>query len=299
MNILNISENTSLALKEVENDLKGKFDWKFSSKDLRKSTFHLLDLSGKMLRPTLVFIGAEAVGLNSMKYVDLAVAIEYLHISSLIHDDIVDRDTIRRGMEAVHIKYGIENAILAGDALIARAVFTSSPYGEDVIRKISDSAFVMCDGESMDFGVQNSTVQMNMKNYIDIAQKKTASLISTSISIAAIHEKMCKSVIEKLSSAGEDLGIAFQVRDDVINSTGAIALGKRPGKDDSKFNRPNIVTVLTKEGKGKREATEEAIDLMSSNVSRALEKLSDFEKMELIRETLLNYFDSQQLRKYL
>jgi geranylgeranyl pyrophosphate synthase len=299
MNVLNISENTSLALKEVELGLKGKFDWKFSSPELKGSTFHLLDFSGKMLRPTLVFIGAEAVGLNSMKYVDLAVAIEYLHISSLIHDDIVDHDTVRRGTDAVHVKYGLENALLAGDALIARAVFTSSPYGEGVMRRISETAFVMCDGESLDYGVQNKSVSINLKNYMIIAEKKTASLISTSLSIAAIHEKICQSAVEKLSSAGEDLGIAFQVRDDIINSIGSVELGKRPGKDDIKFNRPNIVSVLQLEGKERREATEAAIDLMSNYVSKALKKLSEFEKTDSIRKTIMTYFDSSELRKYL
>ncbi|MEM0138622.1 MAG: polyprenyl synthetase family protein [Thermoplasmatales archaeon] len=299
MTSLDISENTQIALQEVKKELIDNFNWRFSSRSLMRSTFHLLNVDGKLLRPTLVFVGAESVGLNSIKYVNLAIAIEYLHISSLIHDDIIDKDEVRRGVETVHKKFGIENAILAGDALIARAVYLSAVYGEDAVRHISEAAFRMCDGESMDFCTQRKKLDTTLENYMDIARKKTASLISTSTSIAAISEKMGDKVIGSLSQAGELLGVAFQVRDDVINAVGAYELGKRPGKDDYKFNRPNIVTVLERSGYTKKEAVNESIEVMSSNVRKAIECLSAFEKIDYIKKIILTYFDESQLRKYL
>ncbi len=297
--MLHISENSMVALQEVKNDLNGKFHWKFSSQNLEKSTFHLLNVNGKLLRPTLVFVGAESVGLNSMKFVDLAIAIEYLHISSLIHDDIIDKDEMRRGIETVHNKYGIENAILAGDALIARAVALSSAYGENVVKKIAEAAFLMCDGESMDFCTQRRNFDMNLGTYMDIATKKTASLISTSISIAAVTEKLGEGIIGRLSKAGELLGVAFQVRDDVINAVGSFELGKRPGNDDKKFNRPNIVSVFEYSGLGKKEAIEKSIQIISNNVRDAIQELSEFEKINYIKKIIAAYFDEEDLRKYL
>ncbi len=297
--MLHISENSMVALQEVKNDLNGKFHWKFSSQNLEKSTFHLLNVNGKLLRPTLVFVGAESVGLNSMKFVDLAIAIEYLHISSLIHDDIIDKDEMRRGIETVHNKYGIENAILAGDALIARAVALSSAYGENVVKKIAEAAFLMCDGESMDFCTQRRNFEMNLETYMDIATKKTASLISTSISIAAVTEKLGEGIIGRLSKAGELLGVAFQVRDDVINAVGSFELGKRPGNDDKKFNRPNIVSVFEYSGLGKKEAIEKSIQIISNNVRDAIQELSEFEKINYIKKIIAAYFDEEDLRKYL
>ncbi|MCL6003135.1 MAG: polyprenyl synthetase family protein [Thermoplasmatales archaeon] len=299
MNMLHISENSMVALQEVKNDLSGKFYWKFSSPNLERSTFHLLNINGKLLRPTLVFVGAESVGLNSMKFVNLAIAIEYLHISSLIHDDIIDKDDMRRGIETVHKKYGIENAILAGDALIARAVSLSSVYGEYVVKRIAEAAFLMCDGESMDFCTQRKKVDMTLKNYMDVAEKKTASLISTSISIAAVSEKMGDNVIGGLSKAGEKLGIAFQVRDDVVNSIGSFELGKRPGKDDKKFNRPNIVSVFEYQGESRKDAIERSIQLMAQQVTGAIQELSAFEKINYIKKILAAYFSEEDLRKYL
>ena len=297
--MLHISENSMVALQEVKNDLNGKFHWKFSSPNLEKSTFHLLNVNGKLLRPTLVFVGAESVGLNSMKFVDLAIAIEYLHISSLIHDDIIDKDEMRRGIETVHNKYGIENAILAGDALIARAVALSSAYGENVVKKIAEAAFLMCDGESMDFCTQRRNFDMNLGTYMDIATKKTASLISTSISIAAVTEKLGEGIIGRLSKAGELLGVAFQVRDDVINAVGSFELGKRPGNDDKKFNRPNIVSVFEYSGLGKKEAIEKSIQIISNNVRDAIQEISEFEKINYIKKIIAAYFDEEDLRKYL
>ncbi|MCW6159000.1 MAG: polyprenyl synthetase family protein [Thermoplasmatales archaeon] len=297
--MLHISENSMVALQEVKNDLNGKFHWKFSSQNLEKSTFHLLNVNGKLLRPTLVFVGAESVGLNSMKFVDLAIAIEYLHISSLIHDDIIDKDEMRRGIETVHNKYGLENAILAGDALIARAVALSSAYGENVVKKIAEAAFLMCDGESMDFCTQRRNFDMNLETYLDIATKKTASLISTSISIAAVTEKLGEGIIGRLSKAGELLGVAFQVRDDVINAVGSFELGKRPGNDDKKFNRPNIVSVFEYSGLGKKEAIEKSIQIISNNVRDAIQELSEFEKINYIKKIIAAYFDEEDLRKYL
>lgn len=299
MNMLHISENSMVALQEVKNDLSRKFHWKFSSPNLGNATFHLLNTNGKLLRPTLVFVGAESVGLNSIKFVDLAIAIEYLHISSLIHDDIIDKDFMRRGIETVHKKYGVENAILAGDALIARAVDLSSVYGEYVVKRIAEAAFLMCDGESMDFCTQRRNVDMNLDNYMNIARKKTASLISTAICIAAVSERMAQDVVERLSKAGELLGVAFQVRDDVVNSTGSFELGKRPGNDDKTFNRPNIVSVFEHEGNDKKSALEKSIQMMSRNVNDAIQELSGFEKINYIKKIIAAYFNEEDLRKYL
>ncbi|MCL5407861.1 MAG: polyprenyl synthetase family protein [Candidatus Thermoplasmatota archaeon] len=297
--MLHISENSMVALQEVKNDLSGKFYWSFSSKNLEKSTFHLLNVNGKLLRPTLVFVGAESVGLNSMKFVNLAIAIEYLHISSLVHDDIIDKDDTRRGIETVHKRYGIENAILAGDALISRAVALSAPYGENVVKRIAEAAFLMCDGESMDFCTQRKSINMTHENYMEIAKKKTASLISASISIAAVSEKMGEGVIGGLSRAGESLGIAFQVRDDVINSIGSFELGRRPGNDDKAFNRPNIVSILENEGESKKNAIERSIQMMLQHVRDAIQALSEFEKINYIKKIIAAYFDEEDLRKYL
>lgn len=299
MNLLNINEDINNALLTVERVIESNFKWDFKSNILKDATFHLLSVRGKLLRPGLVFVGAEAIGSNVNDYVDLATAIEYLHISSLIHDDIIDKDERRRGKESVHFKYGIENAILAGDALIARAVNLSSRYGEKVVSKISGTAFQMCDGEALDYSVQEGKIKQDFNSYLEVAKRKTASLISTSLSIASIRENKDDYIVRKLENAGENLGIAFQIRDDIINAVGSVELGRRPGNDDALKNRPNVVSVLMIDGRKKKESIEDAINLMEDYVKQALDKLSDFPRIEVLKQYVSAYFDSEVLRNYL
>jgi len=299
MNLLNINDDVNNALLSVEKVLETNFKWDFKSNILKEATFHLLSVKGKLLRPGLVFIGAEAIGSVAEEYIDLAIAIEYLHISSLIHDDIIDKDDKRRGKETVHVKYGIENAILAGDALIARAVSLSAKYGERVVSKISGTAFQMCDGEALDYSVQEGKVKQDFNGYLEVARRKTASLISTSLSIASIRENKEENTVRKLENAGENLGIAFQIRDDIINAVGSVELGRRPGMDDATKNRPNIVSVIMNEKGNKKESVETAIALMEDYVGQAISKLSDFPRIDVLKQYINEYFNPEILRNYL
>ena len=104
----------------------------FSDKRMLGPATHLLKSPGKLLRPAMVFLGAGMVGEEYEQFIDLAAGAEILHTASLVHDDIIDKDARRRGIAAVHSKYGNETAILAGDALIAKGVMLISKYGVDV-----------------------------------------------------------------------------------------------------------------------------------------------------------------------
>ncbi len=296
MDLWNISNNVDQAIMKVNDMLGEGFDWIFESSSLEQSTFHLLKNKGKLLRPSLVFIGAEAIDKDPKELVDLALAIEYLHISSLIHDDIIDKDVIRRGMEAVHAKYGVEDAILAGDALISRAVFLASGFGERVVKEISKSAFQMCDGESLDFNVQKGAVDLKMDNYLTIALKKTASLISTSLSIASIYFGKSPETIARLKEAGEKLGIAFQIRDDIINFIGSKNLGRRPGNGDEINHRPNVCSIIMKNGFSRVESAIEALEMMVRYVNEAKEQLKGFTRISELNRFIDEFFDPKYIR---
>jgi len=299
MNLLNINEDIDNALSTVGRTLESSFKWDFKSNILRDATYHLLNVRGKLLRPGLVFVGAEAIGTDIFRYIDLAIAIEYLHISSLIHDDIIDKDDKRRGKESVHAKFGIEDAILAGDALIARAVNLSAKYGEKVVSKISGTAFQMCDGESLDFSVQKGKIKQDFDGYMEVAKRKTASLISTSLAIASIGDEKDEIITRKLENAGEYLGIAFQIRDDIINAIGSEELGRRPGMDDAVKNRPNIVSVIMGKGEKKKGSIDQAIKLMEDYVKEAVSKIEDFPRIDVLKRYINAYFDPEVLRNYL
>ncbi len=208
----------------------------FVSTQLLKPATHLLNRNAKFLRAMLVFTGADALGEEPDSFTDLAVALELLHTSSLIHDDIIDRDLKRRGVSAVHIEYDRETAILAGDALMAKAVELSSSYGREVITLISKSAMRMCAGELLDYDCQKGRRIPSLEEYLDIAQLKCASLIGASCSAPALYKR--SAICGRMDAIGTNIGMAYQIRDDALDFA---ETGRKRAVTDFK---PNIVAVL-------------------------------------------------------
>lgn len=208
---------------------------------------HLLKVPGKLIRPGLVFSSALMFKQELEKFVDLAMAIELLHTASLVHDDILDRDSVRRGVDAVHTKYGSDKAILAGDALIAKAIELASPYGGVVVKRAAEAAKNMCAGETLDIERQKSGRPMSLDEYKTIAELKTASLIATSTSVVADYiDDVSRNALYDI---GFNIGMSFQIRDDIMNYAGTEALAKKPVGNDSIYSRPNIVSVFEQAGR--------------------------------------------------
>ncbi len=237
----------------------------FVNRELADPLMHILSRQGKMLRPTLVLLGAYAVKEDPMKFVDMAMALELLHVSSLIHDDLIDRDKLRRDIEAIHVKYGDEAAILAGDALISKAIEMSAKYGPETMSAVAKTAIDMCAGEILDSNYQIQKRIPSFETYLEIARLKSASFIGTSCSIVARYKGM--RIADDFCNFGKEIGVAFQVRDDIIDYVRADM-----GFDGSKRRRINIVDTLNAEGK--KNALEAAIEINNSYVDRALKILS-------------------------
>lgn len=241
----------------------------FYNAELAKPSMHLLKEPGKLIRPVLVLESANALGRKPQEFVDLSVAIELLHISSLLHDDIIDRDVVRRGIETVHMRYGEEAAILAGDALISKAVQESCKYGTDIVELISQSAMKMCAGEMLDYTYQKSKTVPSIDSYIDIARLKSGALISASVS--AVAKYTGDKLYSKLSAFGVNVGIGFQIQDDVIDSLG---LDTKNGTADLRKFRPNIIsTLITHSRLRKEDAVNEAIELNNKYIDMAKNEL--------------------------
>ena len=227
----------------------------------------LLGRKSKLLRPTLVLIGAHVVGADPRKFVELAVSAELLHTASLIHDDIIDDDTERRGSFSVQAKYGNNMAILAGDALISKAVSISAKYGERMLKSISQASMEMCAGEALDYYYQRRRSVPNLKEYTRLVSLKSASLIGACTSAAAVCNTHKDSDVMHL--AGKDLGMAFQIRDDIfdfINASNNRSVGKFI---------PNIVTSLEKDyGIGRYSALMKAVQVNNDYVKKAMRRMN-------------------------
>ena len=219
-------------------------------KAMRYSVF----AGGKRLRPVLVIAGAEAVGGRMHDVMPTACALELIHTYSLIHDDLpaMDNDDFRRGRPTSHKVFGEAMAILAGDGLLTlafRLIADNWRPGmdpgvlRDVLVDVADAAGTdgMVGGQVADLEAEGRRIGADMLDYIHL--HKTAALIRTSIRVGARLAGARAAQIEALSVAGGDLGLAFQIVDDILDVTGTTEqLGKTAGKDQAqqKATYPSI-----------------------------------------------------------
>jgi len=173
---------------------------------------------GKRLRPLLVILSAESVGGSCAKVMPLAMAFEFMHTATLIHDDIIDQDEIRRGTSSLHKKWSTNEAILTGDSLIAHAVNLASGYGEAVIKALAQSAIELCRGENLD--IQSTLGQTTEKTYFQKIQGKAASLFKAATYCGAFAGGGTPLEVDTLASFGESIGMAYQLKDDLLDFTG-------------------------------------------------------------------------------
>jgi geranylgeranyl pyrophosphate synthase len=275
-----LPEGVRDALSLASERISGFNESDFGDRVLSGPSFHILKRRGKFLRPTLVFLGAHAVDADPKEFVDLAVASELFHISSLIHDDIIDGDRERRGVPAVHVKYGDDSAILAGDALIAKAVELSSRYGIEVLTAMSHAAMDMCTGEALDSDYQKRRIVPSVSEYTRVARLKSASLIATCCNIAGIY--VGKDTTARLHAFGENVGIAFQMRDDIVDFLNGDEARERTSR---KGFRPNIVSSIRKEfGITGKEALKRAKEINNEHVVIAMENLDGMTNCSVLSE---------------
>ncbi|MGC9037423.1 MAG: polyprenyl synthetase family protein [Candidatus Micrarchaeia archaeon] len=281
MQALQAQRNVEIGLQQVVAKIQSLDKKEFASPKLYAASLHLLEKPGKLLRPALVFIGSMMLDLKE-DFVDLAAAVELLHVSSLIHDDIIDNSCTRRGTEAVHVKYGTSQALLAGDALIANAIKLAAPYGNDVVSYLSSAAMAMCAGEALEIESRPRT----LRQYLQIAHLKTASLIGASLSVTAIYAK--SRLAEKLNEIGAMAGIAFQIRDDVLDYL--------EGEHDASHS--NIIDVIYSKTRSVSQAVDEAVKINNANLRKAIllsRSIPDFPSKGLLN----SYLESIKLPKEL
>jgi len=180
---------------------------------------------GKRLRPIITMLSCEAVGGVPETTIPLGIALEYMHNSTLIHDDIVDRDKWRRGLQTTHEKFGLSFAIIAGDALIGETYrmlsFMAPPEMEsvtfkEIIRSIADAAKNFYEGEAMDIEF-SSRFDVTIPEYMIMVEKKTAQLYWIAGKGGALIGKGNKTQVESMAEYGKLFGLMFQIKDDLLN----------------------------------------------------------------------------------
>ncbi|KPU63334.1 serralysin [Thermococcus sp. EP1] len=202
---------------------------------------------GKRVRPFIVLMATEAVGGDPEKAIYAAAAVELLHNYSLVHDDIMDMDEKRRGRPTVHKIWGINMAILAGDLLFSKVFEAIAKIPTDpkkvvrVLDVISKTSNELCEGQAMDLEFESKD-SVSIEEYMKMISGKTGALIDASATIGGIIGTDNEEYIQALSKYGRNIGIAFQVWDDVLDLIAdEEKLGKPVGSDIRKGKKTLIV----------------------------------------------------------
>ncbi|HMR19855.1 MAG TPA: polyprenyl synthetase family protein [Sphingobacterium sp.] len=212
---------------------------------------YILSLSGKRIRPLLVLLGADLFGIERIEdALPASVAIEYFHNFSLIHDDIMDKAPLRRGQETVHQKWNESIAILSGDALLVKAYEQLSRcparHIPELLRVFNKVALEVCEGQQldMDFETLNGIQQ---GEYVDMIRSKTSVLLGGALEMGAILAGASVENRRRLYDFGVNLGIAFQLQDDILDAFGDPGtFGKQVGGDII-VNKKTILHILLRE----------------------------------------------------
>lgn len=197
---------------------------------------HVKKSKGKMFRPALLLLTAKNFGKISQKHITAAAAIELIHQASLLHDDVIDDGQLRRNLPTANKLFGNEAAVLMGDFLLGKVVKICCGLEKKAIEKIADCAVNTCRGELMQIS-QRSNWNLTEEQYVKIISEKSASLFSASCYLGAQLSGADQKTAENFSKYGLNLGIAFQIKDDLLDIlTDKHKSGKTPGRDLEKKN---------------------------------------------------------------
>lgn len=223
-------------LKEaVESHIQSmKFD-EMQPANLYEPMAYILSMKGKRIRPILTMLAYHSVSNEAPEEaIDLASAVELFHNFTLMHDDIMDRAPMRRGMPTVHIKWNNDVAILSGDALFAFSmilVVKEFPHvAAPLAKEFGQVAMEVCEGqmEDMDLAQQDA---VTIPAYLEMIRKKTAALLGGCMSLGALAAGASEALVAQYKAYGEALGIAFQLQDDLMDAFPPEGFGKQVGGD--------------------------------------------------------------------
>ncbi len=191
---------------------------------------YLMGLPAKRVRPAAVLLAAELFGHDPEAVLDEALGIELFHNFTLMHDDIMDRAPLRRGMPTVHTRWNVNTAILSGDALLVKA-YQLMARRPDVAAVFSAHALGVCQGQQLDMDLEGRD-DAGVAAYMEMIRLKTAVLLSGALRIGAILAGAPAAEVDRIGAFGEHLGLAFQLRDDLLDAFGdPDRTGKQRGGD--------------------------------------------------------------------
>lgn len=269
--------------------------------EVEEAMLYSLKAGGKRIRPLLILATVKAFGKDVADAYDAATAIEWVHTYSLIHDDLpaIDNDDLRRGKPTNHKVFGESTAILAGDALLTHSfdiLSASSTLESDkkiiLIQRLAESAGSrgMIGGQLEDIQSENRKVALDVLQ--SIHERKTGALIQFSLFAGGLIANQRQDILEHLNQIAEPIGLAFQIRDDILDVVGDVeSLGKNIGQDE-KLEKSTYPSLLGLEGS--YDKLEEMLSLAEESNNKLSSLLED-EKTKYDKEILDSFIEALRL----
>lgn len=272
-------------------------------KSLYKPASYLISGAGKRLRPLLVLLTAKSVGGKFNVAYNAAVAVELLHNFTLVHDDIMDNADKRRGRLTLHKKYNESTAILVGDSLLSVAyeylLKDCNSNSKDILNSFTTGLVEVCEGQGLDteFELRRN---VSLDEYLLMIEMKTASMIKMCCKIGSTLGGGCKEEIKGITSYGFNLGIAFQIQDDLLDITAdEEKFGKRIGGDLIEGKKTYLfIKALEKAKSEDRKALLKIIDNKGIRINQVDKYKTLYEKLNVIDDAkkLINYYTKRALK---
>ena len=212
-------------LQSVEDTIKESL--RTRNKTVKEALVGFVDSGGKRLRPAFAILGGTFGEYNRNIIVPVAAALEIIHMATLIHDDIIDDATLRRGKETVHSVLGKDVAVYSGDFLLTRGFMLVAEHADlDMLMQVAKASAYICDSE-INQNEQRFDTDVSVKQYLKRIGGKTAALFAISLYMGAYKAGCCKKLVNKLGVLGNNIGMAFQIVDYILDLTGnQVKVGK-------------------------------------------------------------------------
>jgi len=269
----------------VEERLEGVLDGVEPS-ELADEVRHVTLSGGKRVRPTVTVLVCESLGGDPEDAVDFAVGIELVHNASLVIDDIIDESDVRRGVPSAWTEFGYGPAIVASDGLLGEA-FSLFSADERAMQAVSEAMVELGEGEATELVARPE----DEREYVELARRKTGALFRAAAELGAIAADADAYTVEACGQYAERVGIAFQMRDDVLDATAEAADLGKPTGHDREMGRPSLVQVTdltpTEANERAREMADDALAALSTvdvDDSQSLAYLQDLAEFVVVRE---------------
>lgn len=254
-----------------------------------------LNARAKRLRPILVLLVGEDLGGGRQNLMPAALAVEVLHTFTLVHDDIMDNDSVRRGQQTVHVKWNVNTAILTGDGLNALAfrllMQTKSVQLDRIGTEFSQAMLEICDGQAFDLAFEKID-GIDTEDYMNMIARKTGRLLGLACQLGALVADASPKIVNNLNLFGQELGLAFQIQDDLLELTAdQEAMGKSLGSDLAAGKKTfPVITALNNMTEKQRLAFLSFLKANAANrrlIVRELTKLGAIQQTAAVIEKLL------------